>query len=110
MADVSGLTGTALELYNNAIGRMYTSGNTIESSEYNDSFSEIFSSALNMVNETNALAEKAEQAEINFSLGNADSITDVTIAQQKAYLSLQYTVAVKNAIMSAYKEIMNIQV
>ena len=33
----------------------------------------------------------------------------VTIAQQKAYLSLQYTVAIKNAVLEAYKEIMNMQ-
>ena len=109
MADISGLSGTALDLYNSAIGKM-TDKNTTATGSYNNSFSKILSSAMDMVNETNDLAAKAEQAEINFSLGKADSTHEVTIAQQKAYLSLQYTVAVKNALISTYKEIMNIQI
>lgn len=109
MADISGLTGTALDLYNSAIGKM-TNKETASTGSYSDSFSKILSSAMDMVNETDSLAAQAEQAEINFSLGNADSTHEVTIAQQKAYLSLQYTVAVKNALISAYKEIMNIQI
>ena len=109
MADISGLTGTALDLYNSAIGKM-TNKEAASTGSYGDSFSKILSSAMDMVNETDSLAAQAEQAEINFSLGKADSTHEVTIAQQKAYLSLQYTVAVKNALISAYKEIMNIQI
>ena len=109
MADISGLTGTALDLYNSAIGKM-TNKEVASTGSYSDSFSKILSSAMDMVNETDSLAAQAEQAEINFSLGKADSTHEVTIAQQKAYLSLQYTVAVKNALISAYKEIMNIQI
>lgn len=111
MADIAGLTGTALDLYNTAIGKMTGSGSATGVSEgYNSSFAKILSSAMEMVNETNELASEAEQAEMNFSLGNANSSHEVTIAQQKAYMSLQYTVAVKNALISAYKEIMNIQI
>lgn len=109
MADISGLTGTALDLYNSAIGKM-TNKEAASTGSYSDSFSKILSSAMDMVNETDSLAAQAEQAEINFSLGKADSTHEVTIAQKKAYLSLQYTVAVKNALISAYKEIMNIQI
>ena len=113
MADISGLSGTALDFYNSAVGRINENsiGNkTSSTSEYNDSFSKILSSAMDLVSETDTLSKAAEQAEIDFTLGNADSTHEVTIAQQKAYLSLQYTVAVKNALVSAYKEIMNIQI
>lgn len=112
MADISALTGTGLDFYNTAIKRINSTASEIngKTDEYKDSFSSILSSAMGMVNETNALSAAAEQAEIDFSMGNADSTHDVTIAQQKAYLSLQYTVAVKNALLSAYKEIMNIQI
>ncbi len=112
MADITGLSQTALEFYKNAIGQVSNSQtqSASQSSGYTDSFSNIFSSAMDMVNETDSLSAKAEQAEIDFSLGNADSTHEVTVAQQKAYLSLQYTVAVKNALMSAYQEIMNIQI
>lgn len=75
-----------------------------------NAFSTIFDQMLNLVSETDALSAEAEAAEINFSLGNADSTHEVTVAQQKALVSLQYTVAVKNALMEAYREIMNIQI
>ncbi len=75
-----------------------------------NTFSAIFDQMVNLVGETDSLAADAEEAEINFSLGNADSTHEVTVAQQKALTSLQYTVAVKNALMEAYQEIMNIQI
>ena len=46
---------------------------------------------------------------MKFALGNSDNIADLMVAQRKANLSLQYTVAIRNAVMSAYKEIMNLQ-
>ena len=76
----------------------------------NNAFSSIFDQMVNLVGETDALSAEAEKAEINFSLGNAESTHEVTVAQQKALVSLQYTVAVKNALMDAYREIMNIQI
>jgi flagellar hook-basal body complex protein FliE len=42
-------------------------------------------------------------------LGLNDSVTDLLVAQQKANISLQYTVAIKNAVTQAYQEIMAIQ-
>lgn len=47
---------------------------------------------------------------MNFALGYSDNTHDLAIAQQKAALSLQYTVAVKNKVLEAYKEIMNMQI
>lgn len=86
-----------------SMGRTTTSG-------AENTFSAIFDQMVNLVGETDSLAAEAEKAEIDFSLGNADSTHEVTVAQQKALVSLQYTVAVKNALMEAYQEIMNIQI
>lgn len=65
---------------------------------------------MNTIKETDSLSQQAEQAAVDFTLGNTDSTHELTIAQQKAYLSLQYTVAIKNAFLDAYKEIMQIQI
>ena len=62
-----------------------------------------------MLNETNELSKKANEAEINFAMGKGENTHDLAIAQQKALLSIQYTVAVRDAVMEAYKEIMNLQ-
>lgn len=72
-------------------------------------FDSIFQSALNLIDETNAYSNAAEEEEIKYALGETNSIHDVQIAQQKANVSLQYTVAVRDAVVEAYKEIMNLQ-
>lgn len=72
-------------------------------------FDSIFQSALKMVNETDELSNKAEEEEIKYAMGESDSLHDLQVAQQKANISLQYTVAVKNTALEAYKSIWNLQ-
>lgn len=110
--DIGNLGNISTDLYSKAIDEIYQNSSfKTDAAEKNDTaFSNILSSAMGLINQTNSLSEKAEQAEIDFALGNADSTHEVAVAQQKAYLSLQYTVAIKNAVLEAYKEIMNIQI
>jgi flagellar hook-basal body complex protein FliE len=75
----------------------------------NETFEAMFQSALKMVNETNELSNAAEEEEIKYALGMSTSTHDLQVAQQKANISLQYTVAVRNSILDSYKEIMNMQ-
>ena len=53
--------------------------------------------------------QSAESAEMSYALGYSDNIHDVAAAARKASISLQYTVKVTNAVVSAYKELMNMQ-
>lgn len=75
----------------------------------NASFDSMFQAAINIVKETNNYSNAAEEAEMSYSLGLSDNTHDLQVAQQKANLSLQYTVAIRNHVMDAYKEIMNLQ-
>lgn len=75
----------------------------------NATFEAMFQSALSMVNETNEYTNNAEEAEMAYAMGIMTSTHDLQIAQQKANISLQYTVAVRNAVLDAYKEIMQLQ-
>lgn len=81
----------------------------INSDDNKSAFSTLFDSAVNMVQETNDYSNAAEEEEIKYALGETDSIHDLQIAQQKANISLQYTVAVRNAFLQGYKELMNLQ-
>lgn len=74
------------------------------------SFDAIFQSALGMVKETNDLASAAEAEELKMALGYSDNASDLMTALTKSEMAVQYTVAVKNKVLEAYKEIMNIQV
>ena len=77
----------------------------VESEQQGTAFDSVFQSALNLIEETDAYSNAAEEEEIKYALGESDSIHDLQIAQQK----LQYTVAVRDAVVDAYKEIMNMQ-
>ena len=66
-----------------------------------DSFSSVLSSAMNMVSETNDLQNNAQSEAIRFALGQSET---------KALTAIQYTVAVRDKMIDAYKEIMNMQI
>ena len=72
-------------------------------------FDKLLQSATSMIKETNYYQNAAEEAELKYSMGLLTNTHDLQVAQQKANLSLQYTVAVRNAVMDAYKEIMALQ-
>lgn len=72
-------------------------------------FDTLLSSAMDMIKETNQYSNEAAEAEMAYALGITNSTHDLQVAQMKAGISLQYTVAVRNAVMDAYKEIMALQ-
>jgi len=45
-----------------------------------------------------------------YDLGETDNTHDLTIAMDKASTALQYTVAIRDKVMEAYKELMQIQI
>jgi flagellar hook-basal body complex protein FliE len=88
----------------------YGANNTgVEKTTRNNTFESVFQSALSMLNETNNLSNAAKEAEVSYALGLSDNTYDLQVAQSKANMSLQYTVQVRNKVLEAYKEIMNLQ-
>lgn len=84
--------------------------NTINNEEEQDFASVLQSAIMNSLDETQQLIDSAERAEIEFALGKSDNTHDLLIAQNKASLAVSYTVAVRDRLLDAYKEIMNMQV
>jgi len=78
-------------------------------SDNNSDFASILNTSMNLINETNDYANAAEQAEIQFALGEMTNSHDLSIAQEKANIALQYTVAVRDKVLEAYQNIMNMQ-
>lgn len=74
------------------------------------SFDSVFQSALQLLKETNDISNAAELEEIRFAMGDSENLHDLTIALQKAEVAVQYTVAVRDKVLDAYKEIMNMQI
>lgn len=75
-----------------------------------ESFQSVLDAAVDMLNETNDLENDATAAEMEFALGLADNPHDMQIAAKKALTALQYTTAVRDKMLEAYKEIMNMQI
>ncbi|MCI8326256.1 MAG: flagellar hook-basal body complex protein FliE [Lachnospiraceae bacterium] len=73
-------------------------------------FDQVFQSMLGMVEETNELQNQKDSEVMKFMLGDAVNTHDLQIAQSKANEAIQYTVAVRDKLLEAYREIMNMQV
>lgn len=75
-----------------------------------EAFGSVLNAALDNLHTTNSYLSDAENEKIRWALGETESTHDLTIALQKASTALQYTVAVRDKFLEAYKEIMNIQI
>ncbi|MCR5417836.1 MAG: flagellar hook-basal body complex protein FliE [Lachnospiraceae bacterium] len=75
-----------------------------------NAFASVLDSAVKSINQTNAYISDAENEEIRLALGETESTHDLTIALQKASTALQYTVAVRDKFLEAYRTIMQMQI
>ena len=73
-------------------------------------FQSMLDSVMNLVNDTNSQIQAAHKEEVAFSLGETDNTHDLMIAKQKANIALQYTVAVRDRVLEAYQQIMQMQI
>lgn len=103
--DISALTGAAFADYLSTVTQ-----NTLLTTDTEETFDSVLASAMNMLTETNELQNDAQSAKIQFALGEADNPHDMQIAAAKATEALQYTVAIRDKMLDAYKEIMNMQI
>ena len=73
-------------------------------------FGAFLNSAIDNIRTTNKYLSDAEDENIKFALGETENAHDLAIALQKASSALQYTVAVKDKFLEAYKELMQMQI
>jgi len=75
--------------------------------ENNQSFSDVLSDAINGVNKTMKTSEaKVEQ----FVAGETDNVHDVMISMQRAKLSFDMMVEVRNKVVETYQEVSRMQI
>jgi flagellar hook-basal body complex protein FliE len=102
--DITTLSGVTSDYLNT-----FAQQNSLVEKE-DDSFSSILSAAMQSVEETNSLQNTAESEEVRFALGEAENTHDLLIAETKANIALQYTVAVRDKLVDGYKEIMQMSI
>jgi flagellar hook-basal body complex protein FliE len=83
-------------------------GGSAQAPQGGTDFSAMLKSSIDQVN--SAQQESSDMAK-NFELGKTDaSLQEVMISLQKANVSFQAMVQVRNKLVSAYQEVMNMQV
>ena len=108
--DISALN--RISSLNNIEGVSSLTGSLFSETETADGtvFETFLNTAIDNIKTTNSYLSDAENEEIRFALGETENTHDLTIALQKASTALQYTVAVRDKLLEAYKEIMNMQI
>lgn len=95
---------------NSVSNLMATNLNNIEekvvAEQGNFSFKDMFSDALNKVNDQQI---KADELTVDFITGNVNDLHTVLIATEEARLTMELAVQVRNKCVEAYKEINNMQ-
>ncbi|NLM03863.1 MAG: flagellar hook-basal body complex protein FliE [Clostridiales bacterium] len=87
---------------NNDLGLFEKPKNKIDTS-----FSGFLSDAIKNVNK---LENVAQEYSIQLASGELENIHEAMIASQKAEISLQYILEIRNKVLDAYREIMRMQI
>jgi flagellar hook-basal body complex protein FliE len=81
---------------------------SIDLNPSNQNFAEMLSSAVNNVNSMQKTAREAQQA---FEMGAPNlSLADVMVMKEKSGIAFEATLQVRNKVLEAYKQIMNMPV
>lgn len=90
------------------INNVETAGNkSVDNKGEVQPFKEIFSKLIENVEETHAVSA---QDAIDVALGDVDDLHTITINTQKAAVALELLVTVKNQALSAYNDIIRMQI
>ena len=65
---------------------------------------------MKMLEETNGYIHDQEEEQVRFELGAAKNTHDLQIAQEKASMAIQYTIAIRDRVVAAYRELMQMQI
>lgn len=102
------------ELYNVSSGAIRDAAKAAPTTRIEDykenSFDTLLHTAIDNINTTNDYLSDAEDEKIKWALGETENTHDLTIALSKASTALQYTVAIRDKLLEAYKELIQMQI
>lgn len=84
--------------------------NPIKEEEKRGGFEALLDTAIQNFNLTNSYQSDKEDMELKWAMGEVDNPHDLTIALSKASQALNYTTAIRDRLLEAYREIMQMQI
>ncbi|MBD5470616.1 MAG: flagellar hook-basal body complex protein FliE [Lachnospiraceae bacterium] len=85
-------------------------GNKTQEKDEENIFSTFLDAAVHNINDTNIALSNQENEILKWAMGISENTHDLTIAAGKADAALNYTVALRDKLLEAYKEIMQMQI
>ncbi|MCM1100896.1 MAG: flagellar hook-basal body complex protein FliE [Clostridium sp.] len=110
ITSLSGLSGTSGLNYSDKVSALTTKLEEKTGLADGTMFDAILNTAIDNIRTANSYLSDAENEKIKFALGETENTHDLTIAMQKASTALQYTVAIRDKLLDAYKELMQMQI
>lgn len=101
---------TSIQRINYIDAGLMTEKDTYSKLTGSESFTYALEAAKNLLESNKAAEEDVESKTIEFMTGANDNVVDLMVAQEKSSILLQYTLQVRNGLMSAYKEIISLQI
>ena len=105
--DINSLYNVSSDAVRNSLYGVSTES---EGQKNNNVFGSILDAAGSNINTTNDLLSSKENEQLKWMMGISENTHDLTIAVGKAQTALNYTVALRDKLLEAYKEIMQIQI
>lgn len=105
--DITSVIGTIGSDYVNKVTSAMKDNTAVNTSDSDTTFDAIYDSVSGLLNSTNSYVQRAQQAEIDYALGNMTNTHELGVYQQEANIALQYTVAIRDKALEAYNSIMN---
>lgn len=105
-------TGDISELYNissDAVRSTVYGNNNDEDTSQDSIFGTMLNAAVSNITDTNIALSNQENEELKWAMGISEDTHDLTVAVGKAETALSYTVALRDKLLDAYQEIMQIQ-
>lgn len=112
LAAISSLSGLSRTTGANNVRVNTLTGSLTDGTKKTDGtmFDAFLNTAIDNIKTTNSYLSDMENEEIKFALGETENTHDLMIAIQKASTALQYTVTIRDRIIDAYKELMQMQI
>lgn len=102
MTSIQGLTGVTANLLANDGQASKLTGS--------ESFSYALDAAKELISTNKAAEADVAQKTVDFMTGANDNVVDLMVAQEKSNILMQYSLQVRNGLLSAYKEIISLSI
>jgi flagellar hook-basal body complex protein FliE len=103
--DINSLYNVSSDAVKSALQQTTTTDNDSE-----NIFGTFLNAAVSNITDTNEALSNKENEELKWAMGISENTHDLTVAVGKAETALDYTVALRDKLLDAYKEIMQIQI